>query len=38
MMARYVQQEPPVPPEFGMQEMKATWKLIVPPENGRRRR
>src|SRR5574340_98865 len=32
VMARYVQQDPPVPPEYGMQEMKATWKVIVPPE------
>lgn len=24
MMARYLQHEPPVPPEFGMKEMKAT--------------
>ncbi|MBK7542278.1 MAG: nitrite reductase [Candidatus Competibacteraceae bacterium] len=32
LMARYVQQEPPMPPEFGMKEMKATWKVLVPPE------
>jgi nitrite reductase (NO-forming)/hydroxylamine reductase len=32
IMARYIQQDPPVPPEFGMAEMKATWKVIVPPE------
>lgn len=31
LMARYVQQTPPQPPEFGMPEMKATWKVIVPP-------
>ena len=31
MMARYVQQTPPTPPEFGLAEMKATWKVIVPP-------
>ncbi len=30
MMARYLQHEPPVPPEFGMKEMKASWKVIVP--------
>jgi len=30
LMARYVQQDPPQPPEFGMKEMKATWKVIVP--------
>ncbi len=32
LMARYIQQEPPTPPEFGMAQMKGTWKVIVPPE------
>ncbi len=32
VMARYVQQDPPVPPEFGMGQIKSTWKVIVPPE------
>ena len=32
LMARYVQQEPPTPPEFSLQDMKATWKVIVPPD------
>jgi nitrite reductase (NO-forming)/hydroxylamine reductase len=31
LMARYVQQTPPQPPEFGMKEMKASWKVVVPP-------
>jgi nitrite reductase (NO-forming)/hydroxylamine reductase len=31
VMARYIQQDPPQPPEFGMAEMKKTWKVIVPP-------
>jgi nitrite reductase (NO-forming)/hydroxylamine reductase len=31
LMARYIQQTPPSPPEFGMAEMKGTWKVIVPP-------
>ncbi|MBK7263385.1 MAG: c-type cytochrome [Rubrivivax sp.] len=31
LMARYVQHDPPVPPEFGMAQMKATWKVVVPP-------
>ena len=35
LMARYVQQEPPTPPEFGMEAMKKTWKVIVPPEKRR---
>lgn len=32
LMARYLQHEPPTPPEYGMKDMKATWKVIVPPE------
>ncbi|MEO8102092.1 MAG: cytochrome D1 domain-containing protein [Betaproteobacteria bacterium] len=32
LMARYIQQEPPTPPEYGMPEMKATWKVIVAPD------
>jgi nitrite reductase (NO-forming)/hydroxylamine reductase len=31
MMARYVQQEPPTPPEWGMKEMMASLKVAVPP-------
>ncbi len=33
LMARYVQQEPPVPPEWGMKDMLASWKLAVKPED-----
>ena len=32
MMARYVQQDPPVPPEFGLADMKKTWKVVIPPD------
>jgi nitrite reductase (NO-forming)/hydroxylamine reductase len=32
LMAKYLQHEPPIPPEFGMEEMKASWKVLVPPE------
>jgi nitrite reductase (NO-forming)/hydroxylamine reductase len=32
LMARYIQHDPPTPPEFGLAEMKKTWKVIVPPE------
>ena len=32
LMGRYVQHEPPTPPEWGMADMKKTWKIIVPPE------
>ena len=30
MMARFLQQEPPAPPEFGLEDMKASWKVLVP--------
>jgi len=30
LMARYIQQTPPQPPEFGMKEMEASHKIIVP--------
>jgi len=30
LMARYLQHEPPTPPEYGMPEMKASWKVQVP--------
>jgi nitrite reductase (NO-forming)/hydroxylamine reductase len=32
MMANYLQHEPPQPPEYGMKEMKASWKVVVPPD------
>ena len=30
MMAKYLQHEPPNPPEWGMEEMKASWKVLIP--------
>ena len=30
LMAKYLLNEPPVPPEFGMKEVKASWKVMVP--------
>ena len=30
LMARYIQNAPDVPPEFSLQDMKDSWKLIVP--------
>ena len=30
-MARFLQTEPPQPPEYGMKQMKASWKVLVPP-------
>jgi nitrite reductase (NO-forming)/hydroxylamine reductase len=33
IMARYLQHEPPTPPEWGMAEMRGSWKLLVDPED-----
>jgi len=33
LMARYLQQEPPVPPEWGMKDMLGSWKLVVKPQD-----
>ncbi|MDZ7784379.1 MAG: cytochrome D1 domain-containing protein [Halioglobus sp.] len=33
LMAKYIQHKPPEPPEFGLPEMMATWKVIVAPED-----
>jgi nitrite reductase (NO-forming)/hydroxylamine reductase len=30
IMARYVQQTPPAPPEFSLSDMQKSWKVIVP--------
>ncbi len=30
MMARYVMQDPPQPPEWGMSSMKETWEVLIP--------
>ena len=30
LMAKYLLNDPTPPPEFGMNEMKATWKVLVP--------
>ena len=32
LMARYIQHDPPTPPEWGLKDMKSTWRVIVPPE------
>ena len=32
MMARYLQHEPPLPPEWGMDKMKESWKVVVASE------
>jgi nitrite reductase (NO-forming)/hydroxylamine reductase len=30
LMARYIQQTPPAPPEYGLKEMEASWKVVIP--------
>jgi len=32
IMVRYVQHEPPEPPEWGMKEMKESYKLVIPAD------
>ena len=32
LMARYIQQDPPTPPEWSMADAKNTWKVIIPPD------
>jgi nitrite reductase (NO-forming)/hydroxylamine reductase len=33
ILARYLQHEPPIPPEFGMEDVTATWEVLVPAED-----
>ncbi|MDF1645213.1 MAG: cytochrome D1 domain-containing protein [Pseudomonadales bacterium] len=30
LLAKYLQNEPPVPPEYGMKELTESWKVVVP--------
>ncbi len=32
LMARYIQHDPPTPPEWGMEDIKKTWKVLIPPD------
>ena len=32
MMAKFLQNEPPAPPEMSLEQMRETWKVLVPPE------
>ncbi len=38
LMARYIQHEPPTPPEWGLPDMKSTWKVIVQPKDRPKRK
>ncbi|MDX2411854.1 MAG: cytochrome D1 domain-containing protein [Woeseiaceae bacterium] len=33
ILARFLQQEPPAPPEFSMADMKDSWEVLVAPED-----
>lgn len=33
IMARFLQQEPPAPPEWGMPDIQASWNVLVAPED-----
>ncbi len=33
LMANYIQHTPPTPPEWGMTEMKNSWKVLIKPED-----
>jgi len=32
IMAKFIQNEPPPPPELSLEQMKESWQLIVPPD------
>jgi len=32
VLAKFLQREPPAPPEMSMEQMKASWRVYVPPE------
>jgi nitrite reductase (NO-forming)/hydroxylamine reductase len=38
LMARYIQHEPPTPPEWGLPDMKGTWKVVVAPKDRPKRK
>lgn len=33
IMAKYLQNEPPAPPDMSLEQMKASWKVLVAPED-----
>ena len=32
LLVKYIMNEPPIPPQWDMKNVKASWKLLVPPE------
>ncbi|MDX1480532.1 MAG: cytochrome D1 domain-containing protein [Woeseiaceae bacterium] len=33
ILARFLQQEPPAPPDFNLEDMRATWNVLVDPDD-----
>ncbi len=38
VMVRYLQHEPPTPPEWGMKDMKESWQVVVPVDKRPRKK
>ncbi|MCP4253171.1 MAG: nitrite reductase [Candidatus Scalindua sp.] len=32
LLVKYIQNEPPVPPQWDMKKVKGSWKLLIPPD------
>jgi len=32
LMVKYIQNEPPIPPQWDMKNVRASWKLLIPPD------
>ncbi|MEE9260731.1 MAG: cytochrome D1 domain-containing protein, partial [Candidatus Scalindua sediminis] len=32
LMVKYIQNEPPIPPQWSLADMKKSWKVLIPPE------
>lgn len=33
LLVKYIQNEPPIPPQWSLADMKKSWKVLIPPEN-----
>src|SRR3989338_1030867 len=32
LMVKYIQNDPPIPPQWSLPDMKKSWKVLIPPE------
>ncbi|MCH7559120.1 MAG: c-type cytochrome [Planctomycetes bacterium] len=32
LLVKYIQNEPPIPPQWDMKDVRASWKLLIPPD------